>query len=414
MLKEVRDMANSRKDSKGRKLDTGYTQRSDGRYCYRYQVNKKTHYLYDRSLADLKEKVKRLRKELDNGIDVSNAHVTTLNDSFDVYISSRKKLRDTTRNNYIYLYDKFVRDSIGTKIIGKIMIQDVEQFYNNLLDKDMKYGSLKLIHSILKLTFNDAIKRNLISNNPTNGCLKEVADNCETKQQKRFAMTQKEQAEFMNYARNSKMYCEYVPLFTVFLGTGLRVGEMFGLTWEDIDFKNRMIIVNKTLTYKVGSNGKAEFHISPTKTGAGTRTIPMLEDVRKALLQTREKSIIMGKCETVVDGYSDFVFANSRNHVHKPNTINRVIDSIIKKYNQEEEAKAKKEKREPFQIRHFSVHSFRHTFLTNYCQYETNLKTIQGIAGHSDIHITMQVYAEATQESKQESFKNLEGKFKIG
>lgn len=407
-------MANSRKDSKGRKLDTGYTQRKDGRYCYRYQVNKKTHYLYDRSLADLKDKVKKLHNDLESGIDVSQAHKVTLNDCFDEYIKAKRKLRDTTRNNYIYLYDKFVRDSIGKQIVSKISILDIEHFYGSLLDNGMKYGSLKIIHCFLRPTFNDAIKRNLITNNPTNGCLKEVADSCDTRQEKRYAMTQREQKEFMNYARNSDLYVDYVPLFTVFLGTGLRVGELFALTWADIDFKTRMIHVNKTLTYKVASSGNAEFHISPTKTNAGTRDIPMLEEVRKALLQMRERSISKGKCKTIVDGYSDFVFTNSRNTVHKPNTINRVIDNIIKNYNKEEVQKANKEKREPFQIRHFSVHSFRHTFLTNYCQYETNLKTIQGIAGHSDISITMRVYAESTQESKQESFKNLEGKFKIG
>lgn len=407
-------MAVSRKDSKGRKLDTGYTQRKDGRYCYRYQVDKKTHYLYDRSLADLKEKVKRLHKDLEGGIDVSQAHKTTLNDCFESYISAKRKLRDTTRNNYIYLYDKFVKESIGKKVISKITIPDVENFYNSLLENGMKYGSLKIIHCIMKSAFNDAVRRSLIVNNPTNGCLKAVSDNCETKQEKRFAMTQREQAEFMNYARNSELYADYVPVFTIFLGTGLRCGELFALTWQDVDFKNNMISVTKTLTYKVASNGNAEFHISPTKTNAGTRDIPMLTEVRKAFLQMRERSLLNGRCETVVDGYSDFVFSNSRNHVHKPNTINRVIGNIIKKYNEEEAKRAKKEKREPFQIRHFSVHSFRHTFLTNYCQFETNLKTIQDIAGHSDISITMAVYAEATRESKQESFKNLEGKFKIG
>ena len=407
-------MANSRKDSKGRKLDTGYTQRSDGRYCYRYQVDKKMHYLYDRSLADLKEKVKKLRKDLESGIDVSQAHKVTLNDCFDEYINAKRKLRDTTRNNYIYLYNKFIRESIGQRTVGKITIPDIENYYNSLLDNGMKYGSLKIIHSILKLTFNDAIKRSLILNNPTNGCLKEVSDNCSTKQEKRFAMTQREQMEFMNYARNSEIYSDYVSLFTVFLGTGLRVGECFALTWDDIDFKNRMIIVNKTLTYKVASSGNAELHISPTKTTAGTRNIPMLEEVKKAFLQMRERSLVLGKCETVVDGYSDFVFTNSRNHVHLPNTINRVIDNVIKNYNKEETQRAKKEKREPFQIRHFSVHSFRHTFLTNYCQYETNLKTIRDVAGHSDISVTMRVYASATTQGSQESFKNLEGKFKIG
>lgn len=121
-----------------------------------------------------------------------------------------------------------------------------------------------------------------------------------------------------------------------------------------------------------------------------------------------------GVCETIIGEYDDFVFFNSQKHVYKATAINRAIEGVINGYNKKELKAAETEKREPFQIRHFSAHSFRHTFATNYCQYETNLKTIQEIMGHADISITMKVYADATEESKRESFKNLEGKFMIG
>lgn len=73
----------------------------------------------------------------------------------------------------------------------------------------------------------------------------------------------------------------------------------------------------------------------------------------------------------------------------------------------------KKEKREPVLIPHFSVHNLRHTFCTRFCENETNIKVIQEIMGHSDISTTMNIYAEATESKKQESFKNLIGKMKI-
>ena len=331
------------KDLKGKELGKGFSQRKDGAYCYRYKVDNKSSSIYDRNLNILKVKAERIKKDLSDGIDATKANSITLNVYFELYLSLKKtEVRETTYTNYKYLYDTFVRDSIGKKKIAEIKNSDIRKFYNSLLNDDIKIGTVTLIHNILSPIFRMAVNDDIIRRNPTDEVLKSIKKNSKQAQEKRFAMTQKEQTEFMNYARNSLIYSEYVPLFTVFLGTGLRVGECFALTWEDIDFKNRNIHVNKTLTYKVGSSGKAEFHISPTKTGAGTRTIPMLEDVRKALLQTREKSIAMGKCETVVDGYSDFVFANSRNHVHKPNTINRVIDNIIKYYNKEENEKAKK------------------------------------------------------------------------
>ena len=60
------------------------------------------------------------------------------------------------------------------------------------------------------------------------------------------------------------------------------------------------------------------------------------------------------------------------------------------------------------------MHNLRHTFATKYCQLETNLKTIQTVMGHSDISITMKVYAKAAEEASIKSFESMEGKFKIG
>lgn len=403
-----------KKDSKGRVLRTGESQRKDGRYCYRYQLDGKTKSIYDWDLASLREKARKIQRDLESGIDSASADKLTLNDCFDKYIATKVRLRESTVTNYKYMFDRYIREDLGKRAIGKIKFSDLQKFYNKLLDGTLQFGTLRLLHNALNPTFELAVRDNIISKNPAKDLLKELRNTHETKQEKRFAMTEKEQAAFMDYARNSPIYSVYVPLFTVFLGTGLRVGECLGLTWNDLDFKNNVISVNKTLSYKGRENGKTEFFINPTKTGAGTRTIPMLKEVRKAFLEEKGKQMAKGQCESVIDGYSGFVFSNSRNHAHKPNTINRVIESIVNNYNKEELELAKKEKREPFQIRHFSVHNFRHTFATRYCQIETNLKTIQEIMGHSDISITMQIYAEATEESKARSFENLEGKFKIG
>ena len=157
-----------------------------------------------------------------------------------------------------------------------------------------------------------------------------------------------------------------------------------------------------------------EMHITTPKTKAGCRTIPMLSEVRKALITERKNQMQRGFSTCEIDGYTNFVFLNRENFVHNPMTLNRAICRIIRDYNAEETENAKKEKRKPILIRHFSVHNLRHTFCTRFCENETNIKVIQEIMGHSDISTTMDVYAEATENKKQEAFKNLEGKIKIG
>ena len=87
-----------------------------------------------------------------------------------------------------------------------------------------------------------------------------------------------------------------------------------------------------------------------------------------------------------------------------------VLDTL---YNKQETEQARAEGRQPMLIRHFSVHNLRHTFCTRFCENETNLKVIQDIMGHADITTTMNIYAEATKEKKQEAMANLNGKIKI-
>ena len=407
-------MSATRKDNKGRKLRQGEGQKPNGRYFYRYQIDGVRKYIYDMDLNSLRVKEKEIQKIIDAGIDVNKAETMTMNQCFRKWIDGKVNIRDTTKTGYQYLYDKYAKDVIGDMKIANVKYSTLKALYDVLLNTKLSYGTLKILHNALHSAFELAVADDVLLKNPANNLLKEMRNSHNTKTEKRVAMNQQEQDAFLKYARESVVYSNYVPLFIILLGTGMRAGECFALTWRDIDFDNECIYVNKTLTYKMRESGKAEFHIAKTKTQAGTRTIPMLKAVKSAFLEEKKKQFINGKCETVVDGYSDFVFSNSRNHVHKPNTINRVIDNIIKGHNEKEEKLAVKEKREPFLIRHFSVHNFRHTFATNYCQHETNLKTIQEIMGHSNISITMNVYAEATEEKKTESFKNLEDKIKLG
>ena len=151
-----------------------------------------------------------------------------------------------------------------------------------------------------------------------------------------------------------------------------------------------------------------------TKTEAGTRIIPMLSEVRQALLNEREyQKEAEITCQVTIDGYTDFVFLNRYGNVHNPQTINRAINRIVQAHNIAEIEIAEKKKREPIIIPHFSCHSLRHTFATRYCENESNIKVIQDILGHKDIATTMDVYAEATKDAKKKSFTELDGKIKI-
>ena len=406
-------MAEKRKDSKGRILRTGEYQRANGLYQYRYKdANGKLKAVCSIDLTELREKEKQIQKDIADGI-ISDNNLT-LNDMFEKHMSGKRELKASTRENYLYMYNKYVFDTLGKRKIADIKYSDVRAFFNNLIDeKGFKPNSVEILYTIIHPVFTLAVRDDLIRKNPSDNLMREIKQSHDWSKPKRKALTTEQQRAFIDYTKNSPIYSHWLPLFTTFLGTGCRVGEVIGLTWNDVDFDNNTISINHNLVYRKNSKGICEFHVTTPKTESGKRIIPMLPEVRRAIMQERKKQMQNGFSDTEIDGYTGFVFVNRENYIHNPQTINRAIQRIYKAYNEEEIALAKEENREPVIIPHFSCHHLRHTFCTRYCEIETNLKVIQTVMGHADISTTMDVYAECTNEKKQESFDNLVGKMKI-
>lgn len=275
-------------------------------------------------------------------------------------------------------------------------------------------NAMEIIHTIIHPIFTLAVRDNYIRINPATGAMAEIKKSHNWEKPKRHALTIAEQTAFIDYMRNHKVYNHWLPLFTVLLGTGCRIGEAIGLRWEDCDFDEGIISINHNMVYrKYEEDEKARFHIVTPKTSAGVRIVPMLSEVKAALQAEWETQKIVGFNESVVDGYTGFIFQNRYGDPLSPHSVNRAIDRICDAYIEDETVLADQEGRDPVLIRHFSAHNLRHTFCTRFCENERNIKVIQEIMGHADIETTMNIYAEATKEKKKESFSNLEGKIKI-
>ena len=418
-----------RRDTKNRLLGKGEYQKSDGRYMYRYvdsKGNKRFVYSWTLTQTDrppkgkrsekcLRELEKEIAKDLQDEIDSFKAKKMTLNAFYEDYIEQKQELKTSTRTNYKYMYKKYVWDSIGRRKLPEIKYSDIKKFYNHLIrEVGFKPNSMETIHTILHPIFATAVRDGYIRVNPTDGVMAEIKKSNDWEKPKRHALSVSEQEAFVEFTKSHSVYSHWLPLFTVLLGTGCRVGEIVGLTWDDCDFKNGIININHSLIYRPDEyTGKSGFYISTPKTKAGEREIPMFEAVRKALLNERMRQMREGFNQTVIDGYSGFIFSNRFNGVLSPHNINRAIERITRDYNVEESELAARQNREPLLLPHFSVHNLRHTFCTRMCENESNIKVIQEIMGHSDISTTMDVYNEATRDKKKESFAGLEGKIKI-
>lgn len=408
-------MSEKRRDSKGRILRDGEVQRGDGMYMFRYKDAKGVRRcLYSwrltqtdkipkgkRSTEPLRDQEERAQQDIRDGIDGYKAANTTLNHFFDEYITMKYELKDSTRCNYKYMWRKFIRDGIGQMEIGKVKFSDVKKFYILLIrEGGFKPNSVENIQTILHPVFESAVRDGYIRINPTKGVLSEIKKSHDWEKPKRHALTEKQQARFVEFTSRSRIYNHWMPLFTVLLGTGCRIGEVLGLRWQDCDFKNGIIDINHNLVYRQMEDGKMAYHITTPKTKSGTRIVPMFKDVASAL-----QSIPKGINECQVDGYSGFIFCNRFGEMLHPHVINRAICRIIRDANKEEG--------EHEMLPHFSVHNLRHTFCTRMCENEPNVKVIQEIMGHRDISTTMDVYNEATKNKKMESFARMDGKMII-
>ena len=410
-------MAKTRKDLRGRSLRKGEVQRaSDKRYMYTYMDPLgRRKFIYANDLTQLREKEEKLLKDQLDGLDIYVAGKATLNETFDRYISTKYNLRESTRSSYLYTYDHYVRETFGLKRIAEIKYSDVLQFYYHLLNQQgISLGTLDSVHCLLHPTFQLAVRDEIIRKNPTDGVMKEISRESGKNRGVRHALTIEQQRCFMEYIANHPIYYHWWPMFTILLGTGCRIGEALGLRWQDLDFENRVISINHSLVYyPANGSNKCVLRVSLPKTDAGIRTIPMLDIVKDAFEMLYEEQKENGFNETEIDGMSGFIFCNRFGSVPNPQTVNHTIKRIANNYNADEVVRAKKEHRDPIILPNFSCHHLRHTFCTRLCENETNLKVIQSIMGHKNIETTLDIYAEATEKKKQESFENLAAKLDI-
>ena len=401
-----------RKDSKGRVLQKGESQRKiDGMYIYTYvDPYGKRCYVYSKDLFTLREKEQDLIRCQMDGLDFYVGGRATINMAFDRYMSTKYNLRETTRSNYIYMYNRFVRDEFGNRLIADVKYTDVKMFYYHLLnDKNIAVNTLDNIHTIIHPIFDMAVRDDIIRKNPTDGVMAEIKKNSGKNKGIRHALTVEQQKAFIDAIRYSPEYYHWYPLFVTLLGTGMRIGECIGLRWKDVDFKHRNINVNHAVTYYTRRE-KVCFGVSKPKTEAGTRLIPMMDTVYDALKNEYDRQKKDGFCVAEVDGMNGFIFSNKNGSLHNPHCINSAIKRISESHNAREIIDAKKEHREPVIIPHFSAHHLRHTFCSRLCENETNVKVIQEIMGHANIETTLDIYTEINYSKKQESLEELSKK----
>ena len=405
-----------RKDKKNRVLKEGEYQRSCGTYEFKWRDKSGgRHSISAVTLEELREKELDVLRDVLDGVKADKNNLT-INDLYNSWVQLKRGLKDNTFSNYKYMYTMFVEPDFGKRKIVDLKRSDIRSFYNYLADeRHVQINTIDCIHTVLHQVLELGVEDDYLRYNPSDNALKELKKARNFESTKRRALTVPEQELFEAYLSKQGQYHRWYPIFIIMLWTGMRVGEVTGLRWCDIDLEDDTISVNHTLVYYDKRNDeRCTFAINTPKTAAGERIIPMLPKVKEAFLMEKQYQEECGlESRAVVDGYRDFIFINRFGNVQHQGTLNKALSRIVRDCNFE--ILDKPHKKDTVILPKFSNHSLRHTFTTRMCEAGVNLKVMQEILGHADAETTMDIYAEATKELKRselDSFAEFFGRVK--
>lgn len=371
-------MSKKRKDSKGRILRTGESQRKDQTYMYRFtDADHKRITVYAPDLKTLRHKEERIQRTLSDGLHYTEGNLTVV-ELLERYIELRQGVRYSTKQGYKTVLNLVKKEAFGSRTISSVRTSDAKLWFMKLQKDGRGYSTITTIRGVIKPAFQMAYDDDIIRKNPFTFSLAGVLVN-DTK--KREALSPEHQRAFMEFVREDPYYRRYYDHFNVLLGTGLRVSEFCGLTIKDLDFEERKIFVNKQLIKEEGG----QYHVEKTKTSSGERYIPMTDSVYQSL-QNLVKQRRKPKRERIVDGCSKFLVLDKNG--------NPVVGLHIQNYMHGAASKYRKTHKEPLPT--VTPHVLRHTFCTNMANAGIDLKSLQYLMGHADIGVTLNVYTHAS------------------
>lgn len=377
------------KNLKGREIGKGITQRKDGLFSARFvdRTGKRREKCFS-NIPDARNWLEEAKYADKHGNILASSNMT-VDTWFEYWINNIVgDLAPNTTRNYRERYKRNIQPIIGNMLLANIKPLHCKMVLNQM-DSDYAGSTIRQAYICMGTMLKAALMNDLITKHPMNGVryTKPVREASDIK-----FLTIEEQQKFLAVAKRSHNYAQYALI----LETGLRTGELIGLTWDAIDWDKRTLTVNKTLEYRY-SNGC--WRAGPPKTQQSYRIIPLTNRAYEILKEiystvgTRKVSEKLSQKLEFIDRHtgkkssltlSDLVFINYR--TGEP-TKNSSYDTHL--YKLCDEAK----------IKRFCMHALRHTYATRAIESGMQPKVLQKLLGHSSLQMTMDRYVHVTEDS---------------
>ena len=370
-----------------RKKGNGY----EGRITVEVNGVRKQVSVYDKSQRVVVEKMQELRKKRDDNYYIENKNIT-LEEWLKEWMRVYKKPYISPRTYQGYVEkSKTILEHLGNMQLQKIELYHLQKFISDLQNEGKSPKSLRHYYSILKMCFDDAIMCRHISLNPTRN-LKFPS----MRRKELNIMTKEEQLVFEGFMKKYRMGTAYIVL----VNTGLRAGELSGLTWKDVDFENKALYVRrgmqKITTYDDDFNKiKRERKVTDVKTENSYRVVPMLDKVVRILQEYKKKvQTEQEELAELGEGFKedDFIFKTKYNHPITSEYLRKTCQGICKSNN----------------FRKVGIHELRHTFATRSIEAGIDLRVLQEILGHASYSTTADIYVHILGQVKLSQMNRLE------
>lgn len=328
--------------------------------------------------------ISRLKLEVGEGSFIK-ANEDTFQAVYELWLEQyRNTVKESTLNKTIQLFGKHILPAFGSMKLDKISVSFCQKKVNEWFGIHTKYTVIKNYTSSV---FKFAIRMDLMKANPMEKVTlpRRMAEVGKDEGLKYF-----DKPELQRFFECSTVESErtnnllYHTLFRLLAFSGMRKGEALALTWNDLDFKNEAVTINKTLTRGLQN----KLIIQTPKTASGKRSIA-LDPITLTMLNTWRKRQAMDFLKLGFNTMSgeQLIFPNTKNEFMSPTKPDKVLEKIIQRND----------------LKRITIHGFRHTHCSILFEAGASIKEVQDRLGHSDIKVTMNIYAHVTEKAKEKT-----------
>ena len=374
----------------GKDLPTGITLRKDGRYMWRFKYAGTTYSGYSRKLPDTKKAMRDKRYEVEHGIYSKEQNInldTWFYEWLEVYKAADCKT--STLNLYKNVYNRYIKRTLGKKQVKSLRSDIIQRFINKAAGEYSK-SVAATINFLLYDSLRQAARNGIIAKNPMENT---TPPKYKTPGKKR-ALSAEAERKFLDAAKESNYY----PLYRLASLTGMRIGEVLGMQWQDVDFDKGELHITHTMCY---TPGRGQYLDSP-KSAASRRIIPMeknsevytlLRDWRR---KQRHQRLQAGKYWQPLEGMEDIVFTSNHGTPHYDMNVRTDQRKIVAQL-----------KASGVEIDSCTFHTLRHCFATRCIENGMDPKVLQALLGHSTFAMTMDLYCDVMEDVKRKELQKI-------